>query len=234
MSCDRGVRQAAAPLAASGIPADQARATWGAARIGYTFWRGALPSVSAARVRGEQPDGWAQAEAEFTAALPVFELEDDVQRAYGLWNTPEPSLLATVKGARADILRLARHWGAVYQQEAVAVLLPNPEGQGGVLQWDLGRALSDTELERVLTSVQEVNQHLAAKIAREHDLPADFTVGLSVCAQRFIEFWAATPAERAAAEQLLAEALCTAQLTPPAAQWRGGYDFELLLLGRDY
>ena len=202
--------------------------------LGYTWNREPFETVAAARAAGEAEGGWDKHESTFKDEyLTRFELEDDLERTIGLWDTPEPSFNARVVGDLKRILAMAKAWGADYKQDAVAVLLPDMQGTGGRLVWDLGRKLRDEELDTLLAAVASVNENLAGAVARQHGLD-EFTVGLTVRQDRIVEFWVEDETGRMAGTELVGEAIAIAGLQVTESLWRGGYAFRLLFKGSDY
>lgn len=202
--------------------------------MGYTWFRGELPSVVEARAIGEGPNGWAKHERVFKDEyLPKHKVKDDVERTIGLWGAPEPSFNARVRGSRKNVLALAKDWGRDYNQDAMALLLPQSGGKGGALAWDFGKALNNEELDRLLGAVQAANQKLAEILPLGSPL-AGFTVGLTVKGDQRVEFWVSNDEERDLGQNLLEDAIAAAGLGPPAHTWSGGYEFKLLFRGTDY
>ncbi|HOG48202.1 MAG TPA: hypothetical protein PLJ35_19390 [Anaerolineae bacterium] len=203
--------------------------------MGFTFFRGTAASVAEARAIGEAPDGWARHEVVVREQyLPRFKLEDDLTRTIGLWGSPEPSFSAQLKGRRRSVLAMARAWGQEYGQEGMAVLLPNRQGTGGKVIWDLGRALTDAELDVLLRGIADANDRLAAGLAQRFGLAEAYKLGLSVRENRIAELWVKDDTQQAIGRLLMREALRAIGLGDLNGRWEGGYDFELLLRGTGY
>jgi hypothetical protein len=207
--------------------------------MGFTFYdaaaHGAQPSVKRALAFGQRKDdGWAANERIFKAQfLSRHHVRDDVKRTLGLWGAPEPSFNAWLKGSQRNILALAKDWGKQYNQEAIALLVPDEKGMGGVLSWDFGRRLTVRELDRVLGGVQQVNQVLRQQ--REAGQETEiYEVGLTVLGRRRLEYWVDTGKARENGTALVEQALRVAGVPVPAVQWEGGYEFRLLFRGTDY
>lgn len=202
--------------------------------LGYTWNREPFATVAAARAAGEAEGGWDKHERAFKEEyLPRFKVRDDVERTIGLWASPEPSFNARVRGEERNVLALAKAWGAEHNQDAVALLLPDAQGTGGRLVWDLGRKLSDSELDVLLGAVGAVNRELAAPLAQSLGL-GELTVGLTVRKDRLLEYWVADETTLRAGRKLLEDAIKMAGQSLPEVQWRGGYSFRMLWRGADY
>ena len=228
----RGVRQAAGLKAYYEKSGDQKV-------MGFTFYDaskgGLLPGVGKAIAAGEdKANGWAVNERIFKQRyLPKHKLEDDVKRTLGLWGAPEPSFNAWVKGSRANVEACSKEWGRAYNQEAMALLLPNKQGTGGALSWMFDRRLTVAELDRVLGGVREVNGVLAEQQAAGQET-AVYQIGLTVLGRRRLEFWVANDGQGQVGRRLVEQALRLANLPVPEAGWEGGYDFKLLFRDSDY
>jgi len=202
--------------------------------MGHTWWQGALPTVADAVAVGNGPDGWIKHEAILrNDYLPRFDLTDDVEWTIGLWGSPEPSFNTVVQGLREKVIEMAKAWGKDFNQEAMVMLLPSPNGAGGYVSWRFGRVLTEKELDNLLGAIRATNEQLAAGIAKTIGVHEDFRVGLTVKDSRRVEFWASDFLEAKAARNILDAAIAKAGLDVPKARWNGGYDF-LLLFRDDY
>ncbi|MGI6366884.1 MAG: hypothetical protein ACOX2L_00750 [Anaerolineae bacterium] len=131
------------------------------------------------------------------------------------------------------MLEMARAWGRDHDQDAMALLLPNAEGTGGRLIWDLGRRLKDEELDTLLAAVGSVNRELAGQVAQEHDLE-EITLGPTVRDDRLVGLWVPGMAERIAGGRLFSEAIRRAQMGGASERYESGCVFQLLFKDRDY
>jgi len=209
------------------------RSTDRAAQImGYSFNKEKLDSAGEAREIGESDDGWKKHEWVLRKAfLPAHNIANQdvaVDYTIGLWEGPEPSFVAAIKAPRDSVLELGKAWGAIYDQQAVAVLLPNRFGSGGILEWNFGRELGDSEMDNVLSALQEVNAYATTTLGHSAEL------GLTIRERSRVEFWFGDDEESKAAELLIARVLRDAGLEAQQQPPRGGYDFELLFRGEDY
>jgi hypothetical protein len=187
--------------------------------IGLSFFRGTLQSVSQARAIGESPDGWAKHERIFRKYLKDLGLEDEVEWTLGFWGGPEPSFNAWVKGAREKVVELAKRWGRDFDQEAVALLFPNPNGEGGKLKWDFGRELSDEEWDSFLNVLHAFNVKLGPKY--------DDYFGVTIRGSRTIEYWYKDEVKWKQSENIIKMAIEKTKL-PAVFDKEEGYDFILL------
>jgi len=202
---------------------------------GYTFFQGTAPSVVAAREIGESATGWAQHERVLQQDyLPRFKVEGEQERTMGLWSSAEPSFNSRLQGERENIIALAKEWGSTYHQDAMALLFPEAQGTGGKLQWRFVRPLTDTELDTLLNSVNQVNQTLAATLAEQQGLDTGFRVGLTVRYGQVIEYWWGDAVAGRVGRELLNTAISTAQLPRVYESQIGHYAFELLFRGVHY
>jgi hypothetical protein len=195
--------------------------------MGYSFFRGELPSVSAARELGESADGWKKYEKVFTDEyLPRFNVTDDIHSAIGLWGGPEPSFNAWVKGDEQDIIALAKAWGRDFNQEAMALLIPDKNGEGGALTFAFNQKLTDTQLDAVIDSMREVNAELSAQTG--------VTIGLSVRENKILEYWYATEEESNSAELMLRFAFERAGISALQPNKKAELRRILLFINTDY
>lgn len=159
--------------------------------------------------------------------LARYDLEDDIERTLGLWSSPEPSFNAFLKGEPGEVEALAQDWGRAYDQEAMALLIPNPNGEGGKLAWDFGRKLSDEELDGLLSGIIQVNQEM--RLAG-----MDMQVGLTVRKNGNVEYWYSDSQSMDVGEFAIKRAIGLSGLQLKQAANTGGFDMKLLFKGLDY
>ena len=203
--------------------------------VGFSFFSGQVGTVAEARAVGESAQGWSAAIADFEGNyMERFNLQGGVEKTIGLWETPEPSLNASVHGTRSDVIAMAKEWGKNYNQQAMALLLPNEKGPGGKLIWDLGNRIGDDGLDALIQEIRKANARITAEFVRQNGLPGGFTLGLTVKGNRRVEIWLGDEMQGKAASMLLSEAIAAAGTGTMPAQWLGGFDFRLLFAGADY
>lgn len=203
--------------------------------VGYSFFRGSAVDVAEARAIGEANGGWDDAVADFEGSyMSPYGLSGSVEKTLGLWGTPEPSLNAFLKGRRKDVVAMAKAWGKSYNQEAVALLLPNEKGTGGKLVWDFDKRLSDGQLDTIIGCLREVNQRIESGQLSEGGLPSDASLGLTVRESGRLELWIQDMDQKEIVQAVLGGALRESGLGEARSGWQGGSDFVLLFRGTDY
>ena len=197
--------------------------------VGFSFFRGTLTKVSDARKIGESPEGWPKHEKIFKDKyLKRFDLEDDVERTLGLWDGPEPSFNAYLKGKRENIIAMAKQWGKDYNQEGMAILLPDIKAPGGKMVWQFDEAASDGDLDSLLGGLNSVKEEYKKMTGKQ------FPLGVSVKdGQTSFEYWYMDAQSADEAELLISSALNKTTLKTKY-QRKGGYEFLLLFQGDDY
>ena len=197
--------------------------------VGFSFFRGTLTKVSDARKIGLSSDGWEKHEKIFKDKyLKRFDLEDEVERTIGLWDGPEPSFNAYVKGSRENIIAMAKQWGKDYNQEGMVVLLPSPGADGGKLIWDIDNAASDADLDILLGSLNEVKNKYKERTGK------NFPLGVTVKnGETSFEYWHGDEDSAKEANDLITSALNKTTLKTKFRP-EGGYEFIPLSLGEDY
>lgn len=179
----------------------------------------ALKEIEEARRAGQQLWGWEDS----ARKLRQMAAQDDVrvqaiERVFGLWGSPEPSFRTELLGSRDNVKALAEHLRFLYAQEAVAVLIPQKGGEGGILRWSFDRPLTDAELNTVLDSLRAVFAETGEQI------------GLTARGNQ-LEYWFGDESSRMRGAELLKKALERAGLhSTPDAQIIG-YEFFLALGG---
>lgn len=195
--------------------------------IGFSFLSGDtnLRTTQDAIDLGNSPRGWDYHEHEFRENyLKPFNLKDDVTKTIGYWGGPEPSFNASVVGKRENFLAMAGKWGKDYNQEAMAVLLPNKNGEGGKLIWELDHQLNTDEWDKFFNAVDQANRELAKD--------GEY-FGVTTKSGRLIEFWFDNKEKQSAAFFLFERALELAGINGKQ-KTSYGYNFLMLFKGSDY
>lgn len=160
--------------------------------------------------------------------LKRFDLEDEVERTIGLWDGPEPSFNAYVRGSRENIVAMAKQWGKDYNQEGMVILLPNPGADGGKLVWDIDHAASDADLDVLLGSLNEVKNKYKERTGK------NFPLGVTVKnGETSFEYWYGDKDSMAEAKDLIISAVNKTALKTKFRP-EGGYEFIPLSLGENY
>lgn len=196
--------------------------------IGFSFLSGdsRLTTTAQARKLGEAPGGWSKYEKIFRDKyLERFRLEDDVERTIGFWGGPEPSFNAHIRGAKTNVIEMAKAWGKDYNQQGVALLFPNPKGGGGKLLWDFGRKLSDTEWDIFFKNLDDINKEFGEQFN-------DY-FGATVKGMSNIEYWYGSKEQRKNAFVIFRMSIEKSKL-PASFSRKHGFDFLLLEQGKDY
>jgi hypothetical protein len=97
-----------------------------------------------------------------------------------------------------------------------------------VLAWQFDRALTDVEMDNLLSGVRAVQDDAQRS---GHSLQIGLTVKPD---NRTVEFWVKDQPERKMGKVLLAQAIRKGGIGVPTPRWVDGYDFELLFKGTDY
>lgn len=195
--------------------------------VGFSFLSGdtSLNSTQQAIALGKSKQGWDFHEKDFRENyLKPFKLKDDVTQTIGYWGGPEPSFNASVSGKREDFLSMAKKWGKDYNQQAMAVLLPNKNGEGGKLTWLLDHQLTTTEWDNFFGAVDRANQELAK--SGEY-------FGVTTKSGNVIEFWFDNQHTRMYSLDILNRALQIAGIKGDL-NVSDGYEFLMLFKGSDY
>lgn len=196
--------------------------------VGFSFLSGEshLTTTEEARTLGESAEGWDKHEQIFREQyLERFELEDDVDQTLGFWGGPEPSFNAHVTGTKANVIRMSGAWGNDFNQQAMALLLPNQGGTGGRLVWEFGRELTDQEMDSFFQILDGMSKEL-------EESGSEY-VGVTVKDMKTIEHWFSDTAGKGDAFTLIRTAVEGMNIE---AKFHGeiGYDFILLFKGDDY
>jgi len=130
-----------------------------------------------------------------------------------------------LKGERNNVIEMAKDWGRTYNQQGMALLIPNPKGTGGKLVWNFGRELSDHEMDLFFTNLDQVNKDLGEQFN-------DY-FGVTTKGAKNIEYWYSSEQQKGNAQIVIQMALGKSNL---AANYRSqnGFDFILLSQGEDY
>jgi hypothetical protein len=196
--------------------------------VGFSFLNGEtnLHTTAEARELGESSEGWEKNERIFRQDyLSKYNLIDDVERTLGYWGGPEPSFNANLIGKRKDIIKMSEAWGKNYNQQAVALLLPNKNAGGGKLIWDFGRELSDTEWDKFFTVFDDIQAHL------KDQFPDYF--GVTVKGFQKVEYWYENEQQRRNVQTVMEDVFKELQL-PIEFKGQREFEFILLMMGKDY
>jgi hypothetical protein len=196
--------------------------------VGFSFLSGEtnLHTTAEARKLGKSSEGWEKNERIFRQDyLDKYKLIDDVERTLGYWGGPEPSFNAHLQGTRENMIRMAKAWGKNYNQQGMAMIIPNPKGTGGKLIWDFGRNLSNSELDLFFKNLDDLNKELGEKFN-------DY-FGVTVKGSRNVEYWFSQVEQGDNAFRVIDTALGISKI-PVKFRREKGYDFILLMQGEDY
>lgn len=196
--------------------------------VGFSFLSGEshLATTAEARALGESAEGWVKHERNFQENyLDQFKVKDKVDRTIGFWGGPEPSFNAYLIGERKNVIEMAKEWGKNYNQQAIALLFPNSNGEGGKLIWDFGRDLTNGEMDTFFKSLDSMNKELNEKFNEYF--------GVTVKRSQTIEYWFSSEAQRLNAYEVINNAFRRANFKPVFRRERG-FDFVLLFQGSDY
>jgi SPP1 gp7 family putative phage head morphogenesis protein len=203
---------------------DYRRATGRGSKVMGSTWyqqrvSGALDAVEKARAAGNAPGGWAAYEERVRQAAQRRGVSvQEMERVIGLWGTPEPSLRSELAGGKEKVKLLARDLRKSDKQDAVAVLIPKRGGEGGLLTWKFKTALSDRELNALLSGIRAVNEQLSKE-------ELGFEIGVTSRGDR-LEFWFGDRNVREVGKTLIGLALERAGLTARVSS-RLGYELFL-------
>lgn len=199
--------------------------------IGLSFLSGdtQLKSIEDAVSLGQSSDGWEKNEKILKEKyLPQFKLKDDVDQTVGFWGGPEPSFNARVSGTRDNVLAMAKAWGKDYNQQAMALLLPNPNGSGGRLVWDFGKILTDDEMNQLFRNITLMNE----EYKKLHQGSENY-FGITTKGNQIIEFWFDNDETSKDAKWVINQAIGLTNL-PVYSNREVGYEFKLLFADEDY
>lgn len=181
-----------------------------------------LADVALARAAGSAT--WTDAEIELRNLMDEHGLAGEMERTLGLWNNPEPSFVIAAEGPSRNVFAFSRDWRDGYDQQAVAVLTPNKDAAGGILEWDFGGRLSDGDANKLLGELIKLNEGEAKD--------ANLFLGLTVRDNGKVEYWFGSAEQKKVAEQLIDKALEKSGLSPAKSAPQYGYGLSFVERGR--
>lgn len=196
--------------------------------VGFSFLSGDtnLKTTQDALNLGNSAEGWEKHEQIFRQKyLKTFNLKDDVTKTIGYWGGPEPSFNASVSGTRENFLAMAKQWGKDYNQQAMAVLLPDKRGAGGKVVINLGKKLSPQEWDVFFAKITDANKVLVQN-------PDDY-IGVTTKSGNLVEYWFGSREQRNRAHAVFSKALKEVKKKSDITV-EDGYLFKLLFAGDDY
>ena len=196
--------------------------------VGFSFLSGEtnLKTTRDALNLGNSAEGWNKHEQIFRQKyLKTFNLKDDLTKTIGYWGGPEPSFNASVSGTRENFIAMAKQWGKDYNQQAMAVLLPDKRGAGGKVVINLGKKLSPQEWDVFFAKITDANKVLVQN-------PDDY-IGVTTKSGNLVEYWFGSREQRNRAHAVFSKALKEVKKTSDITV-EDGYLFKLLFAGDDY
>lgn len=196
--------------------------------IGFSFLSGDtnLITTQDAIDLGNSENGWDKHEKIFRENyLEPFKLKDDVERTIGYWGGPEPSFNGLVKGSRENFIEMAKQWGRDFNQQAMAVLIPEKKASGGKIILEMPSQLSSEQWDQFFQQLTKANEILVND--------KDDYIGVTTKVGKIIEYWFENSDQRDKADLIFRRTL---QYTSINAKKHivSGYEFKLLFRGRDY
>jgi hypothetical protein len=223
-----GLPYASDRMAVSGFRAVSPTIPGNRKTVGFSFLSGEtkLKTTRDALNLGNSAEGWNKHEQIFRQKyLKTFNLKDDLTKTIGYWGGPEPSFNAAVSGTRENFIAMAKQWGKDYNQQAMAVLLPDKRGAGGKVVINLGKKLSPQEWDVFFAKITDANKMLVQN-------PDDY-IGVTTKSGNLVEYWFGSREQRNRAHAVFSKALKEVKKKSDITV-EDGYLFKLLFAGDDY
>ena len=196
--------------------------------IGFSFLSGDtnLKTTQDAIDLGNSQDGWDKHEKIFREKyLEPFKLKDDVEKTIGYWGGPEPSFNGLVNGSRENFIEMAKQWGRDFNQQAMAVLIPNKDGTSGKLIWEFNSKLTNGQMDIFFSTLDAVNHQFSNELIS--------SLGITTFGSKKFEYWFSDEKQALIAYRLLTKAIEVLKTETTFRKTRG-YDFVLLFQKDDY